>query len=138
MERLRVLVVDDDPINREVAYAILEAMNHEILVASNGAEAVTLCIDEGQRFDLILMDVIMPVMDGLEAISLLRAHPATRGIAILCISALASEADQMAGQLAGSDHYLTKPYTRQQFLDAMTSAMTIRSSLNRLNLVDYR
>lgn len=124
---LKILVVEDEAINREVAAVILTASGHRVTFAENGAEAIGLCHDQGEHFDLILMDQLMPVMGGLEAIELLRGHEATRRVPILCVSARATQGDSEAAYHAGCDHYLTKPFRRHDLLEAIALVMGDRS-----------
>jgi CheY-like chemotaxis protein len=119
MAALRILVVDDEPANREVAGVILSKLGHEVVLLENGAEALERCIEQGERFDLILMDILMPVLDGLEATRRLRAHNPTKDLPIVCVSARASGSDKEAGMAAGCDYYLTKPYRRQDLIQAL-------------------
>lgn len=119
MPRNTILVVDDEPTNCEVASIILTTLGHTVVTCSNGAEAVALCLADPGRFDAVLMDVLMPVMDGLEAIRRLRAEPSTQGIPIVCVSARASGSDRAAGLAAGCDRYVTKPYKRKDLIAAL-------------------
>jgi CheY-like chemotaxis protein len=123
MKRLHLLVVEDEPSNREIAEVILSSHGFAVTCVENGAEALRLCIDKGQCFDAILMDVLMPVMDGLEATRQLRAHPPTQNLAIICVSAKASGFDQSAGIAAGCDTYVRKPYKRKELLQALSEVL---------------
>lgn len=123
MKNLHVLIVEDEPSNREIAEVILTSHGHTVTCAENGQEALKLCIDEGKAFDAILMDVLMPVMDGLEATRRLRAHPQTRNLTIICVSAKASGSDQGAGLAAGCDTYVRKPYKRKELLNALSEIL---------------
>lgn len=126
MTTLTILIVEDDPSNRLVVEVMLSRSGHRILTCENGQEALALCLDERETIDLILMDVQMPVMDGLEAMRQLRAHPRTRQIPIICLSAKASTLDQESGVLAGADAYLTKPFLRRDLLDLIAEVMARR------------
>lgn len=124
---MRILLVDDEPTNREVAEVMLRSQGHEVAIAQHGAEALAICHDQGQAFDLILMDLQMPVMDGLEAMRRLRAHAETRNVPILCVSAKVRSADREGGLIAGADNFLAKPFRRQELLDAIAVTMACRS-----------
>ena len=105
--QVNVLVVDDEPANRAVCRASLVREGYRVLEAEDGHAALRSVFDDPP--DVIVMDVMMPDMDGLECTRRLRAHPDTRDIPVVMVSALAKEADILAGLEAGADEYLTKP-----------------------------
>ncbi|WP_338662381.1 PAS-domain containing protein [Pararoseomonas sp. SCSIO 73927] len=118
MRRLRVLVVDDVPTNRLVARALLERAGHEAELASGGAEAVdavAAAARAGKPFDLVLMDLAMPGMDGLEATRRLRALPdaAACSVPVVALTAGVFDRDNAACREAGMSGYLAKPVTRE-------------------------
>ena len=119
----RVLVVEDEPTNREVATTILEAAGHAVCCCENGRDAVELCLDRGECFDVILMDLRMPVMDGHEAIALLRADPRTQDVPIVCVSARSLLPLDRRATVAGVNHVLTKPYRRRDLLTALDAVL---------------
>lgn len=131
MKNLHILVVEDEPSNREIAEVILTSHGHQVTCAENGVEALRLCHDEGMRFDAVLMDVLMPVMDGLEATRRLRAHPETRDLTIICVSAKASGSDQGAGLTAGCDTYVRKPYKRKELLQALSETLFAKGVIDQ-------
>ncbi len=104
---LKVLVVEDHPVNRMILEAWLGSSGHETLAVENGQIAVE--VTTNQRFDLIIMDVNMPVMDGLSATRLIRQCGANRDTPIAVLSASARIEDHEAGMDAGADAYLDKP-----------------------------
>jgi CheY-like chemotaxis protein len=89
----------------------------QLVVASNGQEALDLCAH--QTFDLILMDVQMPILDGLSAIRQLRAIPATATVPIIALTALAMTQDREHCLAAGANDYLTKPVRLKSLVEAM-------------------
>lgn len=111
--RYRVLVADDTIANRTLVRAYLGRLGFDTLVAENGREAVA--IFERERPDIVLMDVMMPEMDGLEATQLIRKSPAGRSVPIVMLSALGSETDIVNGLDTGADDYLIKPLSYQIF-----------------------
>jgi FOG: CheY-like receiver len=123
MRALNVLVVEDEPSNREIAEIILASAGHRVLSAADGQEALTLLLDEGKAVDVVLMDILMPVMNGIEATKALRADPRTRDLPIICVSAKASGSDQQSGLTAGCSHYLSKPFKRRQLLEAVAQTL---------------
>ncbi len=115
--RLRILVAEDNEINQTVVMRMLERAGHEVVMAQNGQEAVDLCVDG--RFDMILMDVQMPVLDGFEATARIRETEKTKGIhtPVLALTANAMAGDRERCLLAGMDGYISKPVSRDVLLD---------------------
>jgi len=113
---MRVLVAEDNLVNQRVARGMLEALGHEVSVASNGAEAVK--VAGAESFDLVLMDVNMPVLDGLHATRRIRSlDAASSAVPIVALTANAIEGDRQVCLDAGMDGYLSKPFTMDE-LDA--------------------
>ncbi|ASE38216.1 response regulator [Brevundimonas vesicularis] len=106
-ESLRVLVVEDHPVNRMILEAWMSSASHVTSTAENGQVAVDIAKD--QPFDLIIMDVNMPVMDGLTATRMIREGGQNAGTPIVVLSASARHEDHEAGLQAGADAYLNKP-----------------------------
>ncbi|HMA33914.1 MAG TPA: response regulator [Chloroflexia bacterium] len=104
-----VLIVEDEPDNREIIRTVVEdIMGHEAALATDGEAA--LAAIAGRMPDLILMDLMMPVLNGFEAIQLLKAQPATATIPVIAISALSRARDQQQAMEAGADDYISKPF----------------------------
>jgi len=120
---LRVLVAEDNPVNQELAMRLLQKAGHTVVVASTGRKAVRAC-DE-QTFDLILMDVQMPEMGGLEATRALREQEKTSGrrVAIIAMTAHAVKGDRERCLAAGMDHYVSKPIDPRKLFAAIDEAM---------------
>lgn len=119
---LRVLVADDHPINRKVVEMILSGVGCQLTMVENGAEAVHACRDAD--FDLILMDMQMPVMDGLTATREIRLHEAALGLArtpIVMLTANALAEHIAATEAAGADRHLAKPFEAGDLLDLITA-----------------
>ena len=105
---LRVLLAEDHPVNQMLATVLLEKWGHTVVLAENGQQAVDLF--PTQDWDIVLMDMQMPVMGGLEATTLIRARePANRHVPIIAVTANAMEADRDACHQAGMDEHLSKP-----------------------------
>ena len=117
---LKVLVVEDNPINRRILTLVLERLPAKITNAPNGLEAVRAF--QEQAFDVILMDLQLPGMDGYEATRRIRAIEAETGRArtpIIVVSAHTRQADLSAAKLAGADHHLGKPVDIPSLLATM-------------------
>jgi putative two-component system response regulator len=104
-----VLIVEDEPDNREIIRTVVEdIMGHEAALAADGESALTAI---GERVpDLILMDLMMPVLNGFETIHALKSQPATAAIPVIAISALSRARDQEQAFQAGADDYISKPF----------------------------
>lgn len=116
----KVLLVEDQPMNQQVCRAMLQRLGLQASVANDGAEALAICQTEG--FDVVLMDVLMPVMDGLEATRQLRALWAAQGrgtLRILGMTAQVQAQDLARCREAGMDACLPKPVSLQQLSDAL-------------------
>ena len=118
--RLRILLAEDNPVNQEHAVALLTKWGHEVVVAGNGAEAVDMCRNE--PFDLILMDLQMPEMDGLEATTAIRREEKATGghIPIIAMTADAMQEARDNCMQAGVDGYITKPFRSEQLMEAIS------------------
>ena len=120
----RVLVVDDTEANRILLQEILEIDGHEVLVAADGAEALR--VASAERPDLVLLDVNMPGMDGLEVCRRLRAGQETTALPIILVTALADRAHRLDGIAAGANDYLTKPIDRPDLSIRVRNALKLR------------
>ncbi len=120
---LRVLLAEDSPVNRKLARAVLEKQGHRVTEARDGREAVA--IAARQPFDLVLMDVQMPEMDGLQATRAIRAAERSTGlhVPILALTAHALKGDREACLAAGMDGYVSKPVTARQLHQAIEEVM---------------
>jgi CheY-like chemotaxis protein len=123
MSGLKVLAVDDEPMNLDLATVILEREGHQVFTALNGRLALE-CAEE-QAFDLILMDINMPEMDGYDAIRALRSLNATKQVAIIVVSGSNSGVEERAAIDAGADRFMRKPYRRTDLLAAMEAVLGV-------------
>jgi two-component system, sensor histidine kinase and response regulator len=117
----RVLFAEDNPLNREVASVMLQKMGITLMMANNGQEVLNLISQE--KFDLILMDCQMPVMDGFEATRQLRAREAALNvprIPIIAVTANAISGDREYCLSLGMDDYLSKPFSQEQLYDMLS------------------
>ena len=107
-----ILLVEDNTINQRVATRMLEKLGHRVVIASDGVEAVTAFANS--HFDLVLMDMQMPVMDGLEATERIRAHEQGPRTPIIALTANVLPSDRKRCLAAGMDDYLAKPFDSQK------------------------
>jgi signal transduction histidine kinase/CheY-like chemotaxis protein len=120
--RERVLLADDNPDMREYAGRLLRERYH-VTAVSNGAEALRSALANPP--DLILSDVMMPVLDGFALLRELRAHPETRTIPVVLVSARAGEESRVEGLGAGADDYLIKPFTAREMLARVAAHLSM-------------
>lgn len=106
---MKLLVAEDEKDVRELIEIILRYHGFEVVSARDGREAIAAA--EAEQFDLILLDVRMPRVDGYEACRRLRQMESTRDIPVIMLSALGQEAEKTEGLAAGADEYLVKPFT---------------------------
>ncbi len=116
-----VLVVEDNPANMTLAVFLLESAGHAVLTATNAEAGLALARDEHP--DLILMDIQLPGMDGLEATALLKQDEATRAIPVIALTALAMKGDEGRILAAGCDGYIAKPLQYKDFLAVVAARL---------------
>ncbi|MEP6916960.1 MAG: response regulator [Acidobacteriota bacterium] len=115
----RVLVVEDNPANMTLAVFLLESAGHTVMSATNAEAGLTIARD--QQPDLVLMDIQLPGMDGLEATALLKQDQATRAIPVIALTALAMKGDEARIRAAGCDGYVAKPLAYKDFLEVIAA-----------------
>lgn len=118
---LRVLIIEDSPVNMLLTVTILERAGHVVLQAETAAKGLALARQE--RPDLVLMDIQLPDMDGLEATRRLRADPRISDIPVIALTAFAMKGDAETMRRAGCDGYVTKPIRYQEFLVEIESVV---------------
>jgi CheY-like chemotaxis protein/HPt (histidine-containing phosphotransfer) domain-containing protein len=122
VRRLRVLIAEDDPTNRMVTTRMLQRMGHTVEAAPDGAEAVRLVLAE--TCDLVLMDMLMPVMDGIAATRRIRAEPPPLGaVPIVGLTGNAEAEHERACLEAGMNGFITKPVTTRRLTAAITAVL---------------
>jgi two-component system cell cycle response regulator DivK len=120
----RILLVEDDELNRDMLSRRLQRKGFEVLIATDGRAGVILA--ETVIPDLILMDMSLPELSGLEAASAIKAMPSTRSIPIIALTAHAMESDRKRALQSGCDDYDTKPVDLQRLLGKMEALLTTR------------
>ena len=122
----KVLIVEDNPANMSLAIFLLQSAAHTVLSAVDAEIGLRLARDE--QPNLILMDIQLPGMDGLEATVLLKRDAATRAIPVIALTALAMKGDEERIRAAGCDGYIAKPLEYRNFL-ATVSAQLVTARL---------
>jgi two-component system cell cycle response regulator DivK len=120
----KVLIIEDNPTNMTLAIFLLQSVGHSVLSASD-AEA-GLALARAERPNLILMDIQLPGMDGLEATALLKKDEATRAIPVIALTALAMKGDEARIRAAGCDGYIAKPMRYVDFLKTVADQLVER------------
>ncbi|WNG49167.1 response regulator [Archangium minus] len=116
--RRRILVVDDSPLTRELIGSLLEAVGYDVVMATDGMEALELL--NGTRVDLVCSDLEMPRVDGLELTRRLKAHPTHKVLPVVILTTRGGEEDRQRGLAAGADGYITKgDLVRQDLVDVV-------------------
>ncbi len=128
----RILVVDDVPANVKLLEARLSAEYFDVLTASNGTEALEIC--SRAECDIILLDVMMPDMDGFEVCRRLKSNPATHFIPVVIVTALDSPADRVRGLESGADDFLTKPVSDVVLIARVRSLTRLKMMTDELRM----
>ena len=118
-----VLVIEDNAANMTLAVFLLQSAGHTVLSATDAEAGLTLARIE--RPDLILMDIQLPGMDGLQATALLKRDDATRTIPVIALTALAMKGDEERIRAAGCDGYIAKPMRYQDFLSTIARHLEV-------------
>jgi DNA-binding response OmpR family regulator len=116
-----ILVVDDDPVIQKLLAVNFEMEGYRVVTGSDGAEALDKIAAE--RPAAVVLDVMMPKIDGIEVVRRIKADPATAAIPVLLLSAKAQATDIAAGMDAGADAYLTKPFDPVELLEKVASLL---------------
>ncbi|MEZ5336362.1 MAG: methanogen output domain 1-containing protein [Methanolobus sp.] len=119
----KILVVDDEIMNIELLKAYLEE-NYEVITATNGRDALELVGEE--KPDIILLDVMMPDINGYQVCEQLKADPETQFTPVIMVTALSGRDDWIAGIEAGADEFLTKPVNKMELLTRITSLLKLK------------
>jgi diguanylate cyclase (GGDEF)-like protein len=129
----RILVVDDDRNLRKIIQTNLELAGYDVTTAANGNEALRVL--DAMQPDLVVLDVMMPLMDGYEVARRIRRHPSNTNVPIIMLTAKSEVEDKLAGFDAGADDYMTKPFGPQELLarvKAKIRRVEVSSSLSPL------
>ncbi len=114
---LKVMVIDDSKTIRRTAETLLKKAGCEVLTASDGFEALSVIADHHP--DVIFVDIMMPRLDGYQTCALIKHNEVFRDVPVIMLSSKDGLFDRARGRLVGSDQYLTKPFSRDELLDAL-------------------
>ena len=116
-----VLIVEDNPRNMKLVRDVLQVKGHETLEATTAEDGIVLAVE--RRPDLVLMDIQLPGMNGIDALRVLRGDPATAGIPVIAVTASVMQQDRKLILEAGFDSYLGKPLNLAEFLATVNAAL---------------
>ena len=125
-EPARILIVDDERNNRELLEVMLSQEGFLLMTAASGEEALAMVAQ--QPPDLILLDIMMPGLDGYEVAAAIKANVATRSIAVIMVTALDDRNARMRGTRAGADDFFTKPVDRVELCVRMRDLLRLKAS----------
>ncbi|MCQ4635763.1 EAL domain-containing protein [Anaerovorax odorimutans] len=136
MPQKQILVVEDNDINRAMLREILTPQ-YVVLEAENGKEALAILADHAEEIALILLDIIMPVMDGYTFLNLAKAEPAISAIPVIVTTQSDSESDEVSALAHGASDYVPKPYNPQVILHRVASIIHLRETAAMINQFQY-
>jgi two-component system cell cycle response regulator DivK len=116
-----ILIVEDNPANMSLAVFLLQSVGHTVLTATDAEAGLTLA--RAEQPELILMDIQLPGMDGLEAIALLKRDDGTRAIPVIALTALAMKGDEERIRASGCEGYIAKPMRYKEFLATVATQL---------------
>ena len=114
---IKIMVIDDSKTIRRTAETLLKKEGFEVIVATDGFEALSMVADH--KPDLIFLDIMMPRLDGYQTCALIKHHRVFRHTPVVMLSSKDGLFDRARGRVVGSDHYITKPFTREELLGAI-------------------
>jgi two-component system alkaline phosphatase synthesis response regulator PhoP len=127
----KILVIEDDPATQRLVDYSLKQEGYEVITAANGPDGVQKAL--GELPDLVILDVMLPGLDGFEVCYQLRAEPSTAKLPILMFSARAQEIDKDTGRRVGADDYLTKPSAPEEIVSHVAKLLQAKAPRNKIN-----
>ncbi|MBI4527581.1 MAG: response regulator [Deltaproteobacteria bacterium] len=123
----KILLVEDNPVNRRLAVFLLRSQGYQVLEAATAQEAFAILASEGPH--LIVMDIQLPGMDGLEATKKLKEQPGTAHIPVLAVTSYAMKGDREKALAAGCAGYITKPIDKNTFIQEVAALLGNKSRI---------
>lgn len=117
-----ILVIEDDPLSARLADLVLRSSGHEVTIATNGSQGLALAL--ATRPDLVVLDLMLPDIDGYEILRQLRGDARTADVRIAVVSAKSQPSDKEMALQLGADAYLTKPYRKAHLLEIVDALLT--------------
>jgi two-component system, OmpR family, phosphate regulon response regulator PhoB len=130
-----ILIIEDDPDIAEILRCSLEAREFPTRIATTGSEGLSASLDKEHPPRLILLDLLLPEMSGLEICRRLRKEPLTARIPIIMLTARAAEADYARARWAGVDDYITKPFSVRTVLERIDNLLALGESGRMLRIL---
>ena len=134
MKKHQILIVDDIPDNIKVLQSILSDSSYEITSALNGKDAISLCV--AKSFDLVLLDIMMPEMDGYEVCEYLKSKEKTKDIPVIFLTARVDEEAIIKGFETGAQDYVTKPFNPQELVSRVNTHLDLQHKSQKLKLMN--
>ena len=128
----RILIVDDEPFNLEILSEHLIDAGYQTVLAQDGMDAWEILLREGARFDAVLLDRMMPRMDGMELLGRIRQHPEFMHLPVVMQTAVGSAENVREGLAGGAYYYLVKPFQRDMLVAIVAAAVGFRREKSRL------
>ena len=129
--KIKILIADDVMLNIVLVKKVLSSRPYQIRTASNGQQTLQAIVEE--QPDLLLLDLMMPGIDGFEVIKRLRADEATKDLPIIILSALNSEQDISKGFQLGANDFINKPIIMEKLLSSVTTQINLQAAKRQLN-----
>ena len=121
----RILVADDDPLSIKLLNFRLKSLGHDVIFATDGREALEIAAKE--KPDLVLLDIMMPVMNGFQVLRKLKSQEETKNIPVIMLTSKAQEKDIVSGLEVGAVDYVTKPFSFAELIARVNRTLTPRS-----------
>lgn len=128
----RILIVDDEPVNIEILLVYLEESGYELDTAQDGQQAWEMLEARPDHYDVLILDRMMPRMNGMEVLARVKAHPVLQSLPVILQTALAAKEEILEGMQAGAYYYLTKPFDEALLQSVLNTAVGDRLRYRRL------